>query len=279
MTWITGAQNTWCPGCGNFAIQHALKAVLEDLVAGGMRRENFVLVSGIGCHAKIADYMAMNSFYSIHGRGAAVAGGIALANPDLTVISCAGDGDAYAEGLDHLVFAAKRNTDMTVIVHDNRVYGLTTGQYTPTSYEGFRGRSTPDGVRERPINPLELMLASGATFVARAYTRKMEHLKTVLKAAVLHRGFSFVDVLQICATYNNLTDYYAPRVYETEGRDAGDFEAAMRLAREWDYSSDAPIALGVIYESDAPSDPWPRMDGGGPEKRREEIRRILQEKI
>ncbi|NVO67694.1 thiamine pyrophosphate-dependent enzyme [Methanofollis tationis] len=278
MAWITGAQNTWCPGCGNFAIQHALKAVLEDLVAGGMRPEEFVLVSGIGCHAKIADYMAMNSFYSIHGRGAAVAGGIALANPDLRVISCAGDGDAYAEGLDHLIFAAKRNTEMTAVVHDNRVYGLTTGQYTPTSYEGFRGRSTPEGVRERPINPLELMLASGATFVARAYTRKIDHLKTVLKAAILHRGFSFIDVLQICATYNNLTDYYAPRVYEVEGHDAGDFDAAMRLAREWDYSADAPIALGVIYDSDAPSDPWPRMNGGGAEERAEEIRRILLEK-
>jgi 2-oxoglutarate ferredoxin oxidoreductase subunit beta len=278
MTWITGAQNTWCPGCGNFAIQHALKAVLEDLVAGGMHPEEFVLVSGIGCHAKIADYMAMNSFYSIHGRGAAVAGGSALANPDLRVISCAGDGDAYAEGLDHLIFAAKRNTEMTAIVHDNRVYGLTTGQYTPTSYEGFRGRSTPEGVRERPINPLELMLASGATFVARAYTRKIDHLKTVLKAAMLHRGFSFIDVLQICATYNNLTDYYAPRVYEVEGHDAGNFDAAMRLAREWDYSADAPIALGVIYDAEAPSDPWPRMNGGGAEERAEEIRRILLEK-
>jgi 2-oxoglutarate ferredoxin oxidoreductase subunit beta len=194
------------------------------------------------------------------------------------VISCAGDGDAYAEGLDHLIFAAKRNTEMTAIVHDNRVYGLTTGQYTPTSYEGFRGRSTPEGVRERPINPLELMLASGATFVARAYTRKIDHLKTVLKAAMLHRGFSFIDVLQICATYNNLTDYYAPRVYEVEGHDAGNFDAAMRLAREWDYSADAPIALGVIYDAEAPSDPWPRMNGGGAEERAEEIRRILLEK-
>jgi 2-oxoglutarate ferredoxin oxidoreductase subunit beta len=279
MAWITGAQNTWCPGCGNFAIQHALKAVLEDLTAEGMRPEEFVLVSGIGCHAKIADYMAMNSFYSIHGRGAAVAGGVVLANPDLRVISCAGDGDAYAEGLDHLIFAAKRNTNMTAIVHDNRVYGLTTGQYTPTSYEGFRGRSTPEGVHERPINPLELMLASGATFVARAYTRKIEHLKTVLKAAVLHRGFSFVDVLQICATYNNLTEYYAPRLYEIEGHDTGNFDAAMRLAREWDYSADALISLGIVYESDASSDPWPGMDGGGPGDRREEIERILRERI
>ncbi|TAJ44866.1 thiamine pyrophosphate-dependent enzyme [Methanofollis fontis] len=278
-SWITDAQNTWCPGCGNFSIQHALKAVLDDLADEGHPPETFVLVSGIGCHAKIADYMNMNTFYSIHGRGTAAAAGIKLARPDLTVISCAGDGDAYAEGLDHLIFGAKRNTDITVIVHDNRVYGLTTGQYTPTSKMGFPGRSTPAGVRESPINPLEVMLASGATFVARGYTRQMDHLKSILKAAILHRGFSFVDVLQICATYNNLTDYYNERIYLLDGNDTGDFDAAFRTAREWDYSSDAPIALGIFYRQEAPSDIWGPPGTVSAEQRREEIGRILQEKI
>ena len=278
MTLITAAKNTWCPGCGNFAIEHALKDVLVSLAEEGRRAEDIVLVTGIGCHAKIADYLAVNSFYAIHGRTLPVASGIKLADPALTVVACAGDGDAYAEGLDHLVFAAKRNQDITAIIHDNRVYGLTTGQYTPTSYEGFRGRSTPGGIRERPINPVELMLASGATFVARAYTRKMDHLREVLKAAVLHRGFSFVDVLQVCATYNNLTDYYNDRVYLLEGHDTADLGGAMTRAREWDYSADAPIALGIFYEEEAPIDPWPAMGGAGPEERGRMIRDILRER-
>lgn len=278
MTLITDAKNTWCPGCGNFAIEHALKDVIGALVDEGKNEENFVLVSGIGCHAKIADYLAVNSFYAIHGRTLPVASGIKLANQDLTVVACAGDGDTYAEGLDHLIFAAKRNQDLTVIVHDNRVYGLTTGQYTPTSYEGFRGRSTPGGIRERPINPLELMLASGATFVARTYTRKIDHLRQVLKAAILHRGFSFVDVLQICATYNNLTGYYNDRVYLLEGHDTADMTGAMAKAREWNYSTDAPIALGVFYEEDVPDEPWPEMGGVGRQERESLIEEILRER-
>ena len=164
----TAAQNTWCPGCGNFAILNAVKAVLKSLAQGGTPLENVVLVSGIGCHAKIADYINVNSFYSLHGRTIPVAEGIKLADQKLKVIVFSGDGDAYGEGLEHLVFAAKRNIDITVIVHNNRVYGLTTGQYTPTSPLGFKGRSTPQGTKERPLNPLELMLASGSTFLRAA---------------------------------------------------------------------------------------------------------------
>ena len=141
----TYAQNTWCPGCGNFAILNAIKSVLTELAAEGVPLANMVLVSGIGCHAKIADYINVNSFYSIHGRVAPAAEGIKLANPALKVIGFAGDGDAYGEGIEHLIFAAKRNIDITMIIHNNRVYGLTTGQYTPTSPLGFRGRSTPQG--------------------------------------------------------------------------------------------------------------------------------------
>ncbi|MDD5418431.1 MAG: thiamine pyrophosphate-dependent enzyme, partial [Methanomicrobiaceae archaeon] len=160
---ISPAQNTWCPGCGNFGIQHMIKAAIAEITGEGFPRERIVMVTGIGCHGKIADYFNINTYYAIHGRAIPVAAGIKVANPDLKVICHVGDGDAYAEGLDHLVFAAKRNADITVIVHDNRVYGLTTGQYTPTSPAGFKGRSTPEGVPGHPINPLELMLASGAT--------------------------------------------------------------------------------------------------------------------
>jgi 2-oxoglutarate/2-oxoacid ferredoxin oxidoreductase subunit beta len=250
---ITPAQNTWCPGCGNFSLQFTLKALLEGILEQGRSIDNVVLVTGIGCHAKMADYLNINSFYSLHGRTIPAATGIKLANPDLDVVCCAGDGDCYAEGLDHLIFAAKRNVDITVIVHNNRVYGLTTGQYTPTSPLGFKGKSTPGGTPELPFNPLELMLASGATFIARGYTRKLDQLKSLVREAVLHRGFSFIDVLQICATYNNMTDYYNSRVYELEHHDSTSFMQACEKAREWDYNTDAKIGLGIFYRKPAPT--------------------------
>lgn len=248
----TNTANTWCPGCGNFSILNAVKSVLAALSDEGHPLNNTVLVSGIGCHAKIVDYIDINSFYSIHGRATAAAEGIKIGNPDLTVVGFAGDGDAYGEGLEHLMFAAKRNIDITMIIHDNRVYGLTTGQYTPTSPLGYKGRSTPRGSTELPFNPIELMLAGGATYVARAYTHGLELLKKLFREAILHKGFSVIDVLQVCATYFNEYDYYTQRVYELRDHDATDFETAWRKAREWDYNSDTPIALGLIYKKDAP---------------------------
>ena len=257
---ISHAKNTWCPGCGNFAVQHALKDLLAALDNEGVLPvEKVVLVAGIGQHGKLFDFLNLNGFYSLHGRTIPVATGIRLANPDLRVICVTGDGDSYAEGLDHLVFAAKRNLDITVLVHDNRVYGLTTGQFTPTSPYGFRGHSTPQGEKESPLNPMELMLASGATFIGRGYTGRREELKGLIREAILHRGFSFVEVLQICATYNDLTAYYNERVYPWPATDVEDREAAHRKALEWDYSGDARIGLGVMYRHAAPTfeDGWP----------------------
>ena len=242
-------KSSWCPGCGNFGILTSLQMALVDMQ---LEPSKVAIFSGIGCHAKIADYLNISSFYSIHGRTLPVATAIRLANPDLKVICCSGDGDSYAEGLDHLIFAAKRNIDLTVIVHNNRVYGLTTGQYTPTSPRGFKGKSTPLGTREDPLNPLELMLSSGATYVARGYTKKMDHLKALIREGIDHKGFAFIDVLQICATFFPATDYYSPRVYELAGNDRADFTAACAKAREWDYNSDAPIALGTFYQKTSP---------------------------
>ncbi len=249
----TYAQNTWCLGCGNFAILNAIKMVLGELNAEGVPLENIVLVSGIGCHAKIVDYLNVNSFYSIHGRAVPAAEGIKLANPDVKVIGFAGDGDAYGEGIEHLVFAAKRNIDITMIIHNNRVYGLTTGQYTPTSPLSFRGRSTPQGTVESPINPLEIMLASGATYLARGTSHGIELLKKIFKEAILHKGFSLVDVLQVCVTYFNMYEYYDKRVYELKDHNSQDYYQALNKIREWDYDKDAPIALGAFYKKEIPT--------------------------
>jgi 2-oxoglutarate ferredoxin oxidoreductase subunit beta len=249
----TYAQNTWCPGCGNFAILTAIKTVIGELNKETSSLEKIVLVSGIGCHAKIVDYINANSFYSIHGRVTPVCEGIKLANPALKVIGFAGDGDAYGEGIEHLIFAAKRNIDITMIIHNNRVYGLTTGQYTPTSPLGFRGRSTPYGTRELPINPLELMLASGATFLSRGTSHGIDLLKKIFKEAILHKGFSLVDVLQVCVTYYNMYEYYDKRVYELKDHNPDDYNQALNKIREWDYNKDAPIALGVFYKKETPT--------------------------
>lgn len=249
---ITEAQNTWCPGCGNFSIQHTLKNILAGMEQEGKSLDDVVLVTGIGCHAKIADYLNINSFYSIHGRAIPVATAIKLGNPRLTVICCSGDGDSYAEGLDHLIFAAKRNVDITVIIHNNRVYGLTTGQYTPTSPLGFKGKSTPSGTAEYPFNPVELMLASGASYVARGYTKNMDLLKKLIMEGIIHRGFAFIDVLQICATFFPVADYYTPRVYELSDHDRTSFESACIKAREWDYNNDSRIALGTFFQRTLP---------------------------
>jgi 2-oxoglutarate/2-oxoacid ferredoxin oxidoreductase subunit beta len=243
----THARNDWCPGCGNFAILKAVKEVLKELNDEGTPLDDIVLVGGIGQHAKLLDYLNVNSFYSLHGRAVPAAEGIKLADPKLKVIIFSGDGDAYGEGLEHLVFAAKRNIDLTMIVHDNRVYALTTGQSTPTSPLGYKGRSTPAGSLERPLNPLELMLAAGATYLARGYSANLPLLKTLIKAAVLHKGFSLVETLQVCVTFDNLYDYYDKHVYELQGHDPADRAAALEKIREWDYNSDARIALGAFY--------------------------------
>ena len=249
----TTARNTWCPGCGNFSILSAMKAVLARMDGEGYPIENTVLVSGIGCHGKMVDYLDVNSSYSIHGRTIPVATGIKLANPDLNVICFSGDGDSLAEGLDHLIFAAKRNVDITLILHDNRVYGLTTGQYTPTSPLGFRGKSTPAGSIEQPLNPLELMLSSGATFLARGYTHGIELLQTLFQEAIMHKGFSIVDVLQVCVSYFNMYESYNKRTYTVEGNDTGSFEQAQKIIRSWRYDdSEAPIPLGKFYQVNLP---------------------------
>jgi 2-oxoglutarate ferredoxin oxidoreductase subunit beta len=243
----TKAVNTWCIGCGNFAILGAIKSVLQSLAQEGADIQDVVLVSGIGCHAKIVDYINVNSFYSLHGRVVPAAEGIKLARPGLKVIGFSGDGDSYGEGIEHLIFAAKRNIDITMIIHNNRVYGLTTGQSTPTSPLGFKGRSTPFGTKEMPLNPLELMLSSGATYLARGTSHGIELLKKIFKEAILHKGFSLVDVLQVCVTYNNLYEYYDKRVYELTDHDSSNRQDALSKIREWDYNSDGKIPLGVLY--------------------------------
>lgn len=237
----TGKSIVWCPGCGNFGILKAFGDALEEL-AGDIDLREVVVVSGVGCHGKIANYLDLSSFHTIHGRVPALMAGIKLANPVLKPVGFAGDGDAYNEGLVHLVHSAKKNFDATLLVHNNSVYGLTTGQATATSFKGFKGRSTPEGNREEPLNTVALMLTSGASFVARCFAGDIKHLKEVVKEALEHRGFAFVDILQPCVTFNDTWSFYKQRVYRLE-EEPESFEEALELA----YSRDEGIPIGVFY--------------------------------
>ena len=278
----TYAQNTWCPGCGNFGILNSIKKVLADLTEEGLDLSKVVLASGIGCHAKIVDYIKVNSFYSIHGRVPPPITGIKLANPELVVIGHAGDGDAYGEGIEHLIFSAKRNINVTFIVHNNRVYGLTTGQFTPTSPAGFKGRSTPGGSPEDPLNPIELMLSAGATFVARGFSGKPKHLQPLIKAAIKHQGFAFIDVLQPCFTFYNTYDLYNQKVYELTDKehDSSDREAAFAKAGEWAYGEGERIPIGIFYQIKKPTYEEKILEGRIPVKLKPgNIRSILEKHI
>lgn len=173
------------------------------MVEDGLKLADIVITCGIGCHGKIFDYLALSGVYGLHGRGTAMAQGIKLANPALTVISFGGDGDSLGEGLEHTLFAAKRNMDITLILHNNGTYGLTTGQFSPLSNPGYKGLSTPSGSLERPFRAIPLLIEAGASFVARGFSAKPEHLSKLIVQAVKHPGFSFVEVMQPCISYNN----------------------------------------------------------------------------
>ncbi|UCB52427.1 MAG: 2-oxoacid:ferredoxin oxidoreductase subunit beta [Candidatus Zixiibacteriota bacterium] len=242
----TYAENTWCPGCGNFGLLGAFKKAVRALGEKGVSREKIIISAGIGCHGKIFDYLKLSGLYSIHGRSMATVQGMKIANPELKPVTFVGDGDAFGEGIAHMIFAAKRNADVTVIMHDNAVYGLTTGQFTPVSEKGFKGPSTPKGSVEEPLNPLALMLESGATFVARGYPVKLNHLVNLMVKAVEHEGFSFVDVLQPCVSFNNTYQKYNNLV-EIMDRLPEGYEEAMGVAKRRDK-----FPIGIIYQEKKP---------------------------
>ncbi|MFP4507401.1 MAG: 2-oxoacid:ferredoxin oxidoreductase subunit beta [Candidatus Acetothermia bacterium] len=240
---------TWCPGCGDFAILRSVKASLVDL---GLAPHESLLVSGIGCGSKLPHYMNVNGYHSIHGRPVPVATGAKLANPDLNVVVTAGDGDSYGIGGNHFLHACRRNIGITHIVEDNRVYGLTKGQYSPTSHKGFVTKTSPEGSIEPPVRPVPTALTSGATFIARAFSGHVQKMNEIFAAAMNHEGYSLVDVLQPCVTFNpgKSYDFYNDLVYELdEDYDPTDREAAEEKAKEWGDR----IPLGVIYREDRPT--------------------------
>ena len=208
---LTATKPTWCPGCGNYGIWLALKSALTKLA---IPRENIVIVYGVGCHGNMRDWMHVYGVEGLHGRALPVAQGIKLANPNLTVIAVTGDGDCLGEGGNHFIHAAKRNPNITVLVHNNEVYGLTTGQAAPTAQVGMVTKSTPTGVIDPPFTPSSLGIFTGATFAARGFAGDIPHLTDLISQAITHKGFSVVDMLQPCVTFDKIHTYqwYRERV-------------------------------------------------------------------
>ena len=248
----------WCPGCGNFGILRAEEMAIREL---GLDPKKVVIVSGIGCSGKLPHFMDLpiGGVHTLHGRSLAFATGIKLANPELTVLVNVGDGDGLGIGMGHFVHAGRRNIDMTLIIHDNGVYGLTKGQASPTLRKGVKTKSLPKPNINEAVNPLAVAIASGYTFVARGYAYDVNHLKELIKRAIQHRGMSVIDVLQPCPTYNdvNTKEWYDKRVYKLEEDKSWDpvvrkpeeaeEKAARAILKSYEWGDRIPI--GVFYEN------------------------------
>lgn len=256
---ITYDKPNWCPGCGDFGIWISLKNAIVTL---GLNPWEVVLVSGIGCSSKLPYWVKTYGFNSLHGRPMPVAEGIKLANKGLHVIVVAGDGDQYGEGFNHMIHAARRNIDLTLITHNNQIYGLTTGQFSPTTDIGEKNKANPNPIAEIPLNPISTMLSVGATFIARGFAGDNKFEAQLISDAIKHKGFSIVDTMQPCVTFNhkNTFAWFYERIYKLgEDYDPASKESAFKKALEWPLEQvlkegeKEKIPTGIIYREERPT--------------------------
>ncbi len=255
----TKNKNTWCPGCPNNLILISVKKAIARIIKSGIKQEDIVITTGIGCHGKIFDYLNLGGIYSLHGRGIPTALGIKLGNPNLTVISFGGDGDVYSEGISHFIHAGRYNSDMTLIVNNNQSFSLTTGQSTPTSQKGYKNKAEPLGEFNNPINPIKLAIDSNISFIARCNSRDIEHTAKIIEKAIKHKGFSFVEIIQDCIIFNLEINNKDKLMYKVDNKD---IEKAKKLAEEWDYNSKTgKIPIGIIYQKkqNTLEEKWPQL--------------------
>jgi len=237
----------WCPGCGNFAILNTINKVITEM---NLDRKKLVFVSGIGQAAKTPQYLDVHYFNGLHGRALPVAVGIKLANPSLTVVVESGDGCMYGEGGNHFIHTIRRNSDITTIIHNNMIYGLTKGQASPTSMKGFKNPLQPEGVYMEPFNPLSIAISLNASFVARAFAGDIDTTKEIIKSAVSHKGFSMVDILQPCVTFNKVNTYqwFKEHTYYLEDAYSPD-DRPTAFARSLESGK---LPLGIFFQSYIP---------------------------
>ncbi|MEK6856242.1 MAG: thiamine pyrophosphate-dependent enzyme [Nanoarchaeota archaeon] len=247
----TNAEVTWCPGCHNFRVLFAVQKIIEEEIRKGKKKEDFAIVCGIGCHAKIFDYLDLPGINTLHGRVTPTCLGMKLAKPDLTVLGFSGDGDAYAEGMEHLIHMSRYNSNFKYLVSNNQVFALTLGQPTPTTELEYIDKTNPSGNKLTPLNPVKLMLSVGASFVARIGS-DIEGIKEVLTEAMRHKGFAYIEILQPCIIFHNSTNYQK-RFYniQKEGHDKTNLANALIKAEEFDYNSkDSRIPVGIFYQKE-----------------------------
>ena len=254
----------WCPGCGDFGVLTALYQACAQLQ---IPPHELMVVSGIGCSSNLPGFIRSYGTHTLHGRLLPFATGAKLANQEMTIIGTGGDGDGYGIGLNHFIQAMRRNIDVTYIVMNNEIYGLTTGQVSPTSETGMKTKTSPHGNLEGMLNPMALALAAGCGFVARGFSGQIKHLVALYKAGIQHKGFALIDVFSPCVTFNKLNtyQYFRERIYklEDEEHDTGSFHAAMDKALEWDPK----IPIGLFYRNPDPRPPLDSLDpalGGQP---------------
>lgn len=248
----TGMPSSWCPGCWNFQILAGVKNYLNKQISAGKKKEDYALVSGIGCHAKIFDYINLNGINTLHGRVLPTCMGVKIGNPNLKVLGVSGDGDAYAEGMEHLIHSARCNSDIKYIVHNNQVFALTVGQPTPTTEMGFKDKTNPYGTKLMPLNPLKIMLASGATFVARVFAEAGQ-VEQVLEEAFKHKGFAFIEIIQPCIVFHPDIGL-KEKTYQLANvnHNKKSYEEALKKAEEFDYNTAHRIPLGIFYQVEKP---------------------------
>ncbi|MDI7741545.1 2-oxoacid:ferredoxin oxidoreductase subunit beta [Lysinibacillus fusiformis] len=235
----------WCPGCGDFSVQAAIQRAAANV---GIEPHELAVVAGIGCSGRIAGYINSYGFHGIHGRALPIAQGLKMANRDLNVIASGGDGDGFAIGMAHTVHAIRRNIDVTYVVMDNQIYGLTKGQTSPRSAQGFITKSTPGGAIEPSLKPLEVALSAGATFVAQGFSTDIKELTALIEAGIQHKGFSFINVFSPCVTYNKINTYewfkeHLTKLADIEGYDSQNRELAMQTVMEKEG-----LVTGIIYQ-------------------------------
>lgn len=236
----------WCPGCGDFSIQAAIQRAAANV---GLEPEQLAVISGIGCSGRISGYINAYGLHGIHGRALPIAQGVKLANRDLTVIASGGDGDGFAIGMGHTVHAIRRNINITYIVMDNQIYGLTKGQTSPRSGEGFKTKSTPEGSVESTLSPLEIALASGATFVAQSFSSDLKQLTSLIEQGIQHEGFSLINVFSPCVTFNkvNTYDWFKENIINLETvPDYDPSNRAMAMAKLMETNG---MLTGLIYQN------------------------------
>ncbi|MDQ0161809.1 2-oxoacid:ferredoxin oxidoreductase subunit beta [Aeribacillus alveayuensis] len=266
----------WCPGCGDFSVQAAIQRAAANV---GLEPHELAVISGIGCSGRISGYINSYGFHGIHGRALPIAQGVKMANKELTVIAAGGDGDGFAIGTGHTIHSIRRNIDITYIVMDNQIYGLTKGQTSPRSEVGFQTKSTPKGSIESPLSVIEMALTAGATFVAQSFSTDLKELTSLIEQGITHKGFAFINVFSPCVTYNKINTYDWFKENLTKLSDIDGYDSSNRIQAMQTVMEHNGLVTGLIYQNKEQPSYQELIDGYSEEPLSKADLRISEEKF